>query len=136
MRANKNEETSTLRLWLALGGWLAIVAAIITCADRGRAPRLFALASHVPLGVKAGHFILIGILAWLLNRALLGRRVPIALWQIQLGGLIISLLMTIEETSQIWLATRHFDLKDLAANYAGIACAGWLTRAKPAKATS
>jgi polysaccharide biosynthesis protein VpsQ len=123
-----NGKSEALRHWLPLAGWLGLVAAIIACADKGWAPRLFALLGHVPLGDKAGHFALIGTLAWLLNYALLRRKVTLGFWRVQLGSLIIALLMTAEEASQIWIPGRHFDFGDLAANYAGIACAGLLTR--------
>ena len=117
-----------------MAAWLLLVLAAIACADRGWFPPIFAGLNNIPFGDKVGHFVLIGTLAWLLNRALQGRKVPIALWQVQLGGLIIACLMTAEETSQLWISTRHFGFDDMAANYAGIACAGLLTRCSPPKA--
>lgn len=67
-------------------------------------------------------------LAFTLNYALRAPTVPLKCCRVQLGGLIIAALITIEECSQIWITSRSFDLLDLAANYTGILCAGWLTR--------
>lgn len=111
-----------------MAGWLGLVLTGVVSADRGWAPRAFQCVNDVPMGDKVGHFFLIGTLAWLLNRALLGRKVSVAFWQIQLGGLIVACLMTLEETTQLWIPGRSFGFGDLAANYAGIVCAGFLTR--------
>lgn len=109
-----------------MAGWVGLVAGAVVCADEGWAPRFFAYVNNLPLGDKVGHFLLVGMLAWLLNRALLHRRVSIFPRPVLLGGLLIAVIMTVEEVSQIWIPSRSFSLSDLAANYAGILCAGWL----------
>jgi hypothetical protein len=79
-------------------------------------------------GDKAGHFVLLGGLAFTLNRALGGRSTRMGPIAVQLGGLLVALAITREEFSQMWIPSRTFDWGDLAANYAGIACADWLAR--------
>jgi VanZ family protein len=78
----------------------------------------------VPFFDKIGHILLIGTLAFLLNRALAARTVA----GVQLGGLLVAAAMTLEECSQVWFPARSFDYADMAANLAGVACADILTR--------
>jgi VanZ family protein len=78
-------------------------------------------------GDKAGYFILYGILALLINLALFRsrpdqERIPILLKT----GLILSLLIGLEEFSQQFFANRSFDLVDLAFSYLGLVCFSWL----------
>ena len=56
-------------------------------------------------------FLLLGIL-----------RYPRILW----AGLILALLITVEEISQVFIANRTFSLLDLAFSYAGIFLGAWL----------
>jgi len=114
--------------WLPFLCWLAFVAAVIACADQGAKRDFFGWVNRQPYGDKAGHFLLVGTLAALLNYALLWQTTRIGRVQIQLGGMIIAVLMTLEETSQLGIATRSFDAVDLLANYAGILGAEWLAR--------
>ena len=104
------------------------VGGVIVCADRGAWRGFFGWINRLPLGDKAGHIFLIGIMAHLLNRALTGRALSLGSLRWQLGGLIIGVVMTIEEISQIWIPSRTFDWGDLAANYAGILIAEWRAR--------
>jgi VanZ family protein len=83
------------------------------------------------MGDKAGHFFLIGSLAYLFNRARAWRAVTLGCWRVQWGGLIILVLITLEECSQVWIPQRSFDLKDLLANYAGILAAQVCSRSAP-----
>ena len=89
---------------------------------------MFTFIERHPGSDKLGHIFLIGTLAFTLNYALRARTVPLKCCRVQLGGLIVAVVMTIEECSQIWIPSRNFDLLDLAANYASILFAGWLTR--------
>lgn len=108
--------------------WLLFVAGIIVCADRSLARSLFEFVALYPGSDKAAHALGMCALAFTLNYALRARTIPLKCCRVQLGGLIIAVVMTIEECSQIWIPSRSFDLLDLAANYAGILLAGWLTR--------
>jgi VanZ family protein len=42
-----------------------------------------------------------------------------------LGSVLIFLIITIEEVSQVFVTTREFSLLDLGSDYLGIALAGW-----------
>ncbi len=112
--------------WLVAGVWLVAVAVIIFCADRRLLRPVFSFITGHPGWDKAGHFLLIGGTALVLNLALglrtwraLGRR-----WL--LGGTLVAVAFTLEEISQLWFPSRTFDLLDLASDYAGILCFGWL----------
>ncbi len=103
----------------------AFVSLVIYAADRRLARGFFTLVQTTPYGDKAGHFVLIGGLSFLLNRALAGRLV----WPgLQLGGVLIAVLVVIEEFSQKWIPSRTFDWWDLAADLIGIAVADSLAR--------
>ncbi len=118
----------SLRRWLPFLLWLALVAAIIRTADRAGMREFFNWLNGWPGGDKAGHIFLIGTLAFLFNHALAGRTTRLGRWRLQMGGVIVAALMTVEEFSQIWIPSRTFDLLDLAANYLGVVLAEMLTR--------
>ena len=108
------------------------IVVIIVAADLGRLPVRRALALVLPWYDKLAHFLLIGIFAFLVNGALRGRRVRrFGLWWL-VGSFWLTVAVTLEEVSQLWLAGRAFDLKDLGANYAGILLfgrvGGWWSR--------
>lgn len=107
---------------------LAVSVGAIVIADLGMARDFFVWFDRQPGGDKTGHFLLFGLLAFTLNCALHGRMVLKGGRAVQLGSLIIAVAITIEEFSQWWIPVRKFDLGDLLANYAGIACADWLAR--------
>jgi VanZ family protein len=105
--------------------WLTILFAlflilIIVLADTGNLGILRAV-NEIPLGDKAGHFILYGILALLINLTLFGSfpsqsRMRIAV----ISGLILALLIGLEEFSQRNFSNRTFSLGDLTASYLGV----------------
>jgi VanZ family protein len=111
--------------------WAAILFAlfivlIIVLADSGRLGVL-AVVNQVPFGDKAGHFILYGILALLINLSLF-RSFPqhsqsrIVFWSV----LILVLLIGAEEYSQQFFARRSYDLVDLTFSYLGVILFSWL----------
>ena len=111
------------------------MAGVIFCADSGALRGLFRWINSVPFGDKVGHVFLIGIMAHLLNRALAGRCLRVSKTRWQMGGLIVAVLMTIEEFTQIWIPSRTFDWGDLLANYAGVIVAEWLARRAAAQSS-
>jgi VanZ family protein len=64
-------------------------------------------------------------MAFFLNVALSARRAGPVL----LGSLLVLVIFTAEEISQLFIRGRHFDWSDLAADVLGIAVADWLARA-------
>src|SRR4030095_3965187 len=111
--------------------WLTILFAlfiilIIVLADLGKLG-ILQIVNRIPLGDKAGHFILYGILTLLINLTLF-RSVPaqgrgrIAV----ISGLILALLIGLEEFSQRNFANRTFSLGDLTASYLGVIFFSWI----------
>jgi polysaccharide biosynthesis protein VpsQ len=111
--------------------WLTILFAlfiilIIVLADLGKLG-ILQIVNRIPLGDKAGHFILYGILTLLINLTLfrsasLQSRKRIAV----ISGLILALLIGIEEFSQQNFSSRTFSLSDLTASYLGVMFFSWL----------
>jgi polysaccharide biosynthesis protein VpsQ len=112
--------------------WLAIlftflILLIIVLADMGALPHFLQVWKDLPYGDKAGHFILYGILTLLVDLALFGARLNQSQkWLTVTSGLILALLIGLEEFSQRYFANRTFSLKDLAASYLGVIFFSWL----------
>jgi hypothetical protein len=86
--------------------------------------RAYFLAVRQYAGDKVLHFVLVGSMAYFLARAVaawLPRR-PVAAAAAVLLALVV--LAVTEETCQQWLSARSFDLRDMAANVAGITAFG------------
>ncbi len=76
---------------------------------------------------KVGHFLLLGILTYLVNRSLIRGTWRFGSWNIPRGSVLIALVFTLEEFSQAFIHTRSFSLLDLAANYLGVAVFTWVS---------
>lgn len=122
--------------WLT-GIYLIILGVIVFLANQKKYQPFFRRIKDLPYGDKLGHLILMGLFSLLLNMALKCRTVRI--WKIELlkGSLIVALIVTLEEFSQLFLRYRTFDMGDLLFDYIGIFSFGWLayllTRRKPAR---
>ena len=119
-----------MRRWIPFIAFFAFILTVIYAADRHLARGFFGWVQSIPFGDKAGHFVLMGTLAFLLNRALAGRTISPG---VQLGGVIVAVFVVAEEISQRWLPWRTFDYGDLLADFVGIALADWLARRAPAR---
>ncbi len=111
--------------WLTVLFTLFIIL-VIVLADLGRLGVLNYI-NRIPYADKVGHFILYGILALLINLTLFRsfpsrRRIGVDV----VSGLILALLIGLEEFSQRSFATRTFSLGDLSASYLGLICFSWL----------
>ena len=110
--------------------WLTILFAlfiilIIVLADLGKLG-ILEVVNQIPLGDKAGHFILYGILTLLLDLTLirvLPNRSPKRV--VVLIGLILALIIGLEEYSQQFFAKRTYDLVDLTFSYLGVLFFSW-----------
>ncbi len=78
------------------------------------------------VGDKSMHFVLVGLLAFLVNLSLGTRLVRLGWLAFPTGSLALILLTTMEEFSQKLFPNRTFDLLDLACNLAGILVLGSL----------
>jgi len=111
--------------------WLTVLFAlfillIIVLADTDRLG-ILKLVNTLPLGDKVGHFVLYGMLALLINltlfRSLPSRsRTSIAV----ISGVILALLIWIEEFSQQYFSSRTYSLSDLTAGYLGVIFFSWM----------
>ncbi|HEX7555880.1 MAG TPA: VanZ family protein, partial [Leptolinea sp.] len=98
--------------------FLALVWIVLT-ADFGSMPPFIYALYHYPNGDKLGHFLLFGLLAFLVNLSLSGRMVTILKINIPMGSLLIAGFAAIEEFSQIFFPSRTASLLDLASSLLG-----------------
>jgi VanZ family protein len=122
--------------WLT-GMFVLFMISVVLAADVGLGSSLFVFLDHVPGSDKTGHFVLIGMLAFLVNMSLSAVRTRVFPVRVLRGSLIVAVIATLEEFSQLLLRNRGFSLIDLAADYAGIILFGQLAvtiaaRRKPA----
>ncbi len=112
--------------------WMAIlftlfILLVIVLADAGLLAQYVGFVYEVPWGDKAGHFILYGILALLLNLSLFRARPDQSPKQLAVKcGLTLALLIGLEEFSQQFFANRTFDLIDLTFSYLGVLFFSWV----------
>ncbi len=111
------------RLTILFGMFIIL---IIILADTGNLG-ILKLVNRIPLGDKAGHFTLYGILTLLINLTLF-QSIPAQdrKWIVVISGLILALLIGLEEFSQQNFANRTFSLSDLTASYLGVIFFSWL----------
>jgi VanZ family protein len=103
------------------------IIAIIVLADNGSLPRFIPAIYDFPNGDKLGHFILYGLLNFFITFVFLSSRPSKPRgWVTVSVGLILALLIALEEYSQRFFSTRTFDLIDLSASYLGLLAGGWM----------
>jgi len=104
-----------------------LIVATVIGADVGRLPRPVDYLYHIPGGDKVGHFILFGILSFLLNKsAVLLFPTRDTLRIILTTSLLLSIVIGLEEWSQSLFPSRTMSIVDLAASYAGVATFAFL----------
>jgi VanZ family protein len=112
--------------------WLAIlftlfILLVILLADAGILNRYVGFIYEFPLADKAGHFILYGILTLLIDLALFRARPEQSRRRLAIQcGLVLALLIGLEEISQQYFSSRSFDLVDLTFSYLGVAFFSWV----------
>ena len=112
-----------MKKWLLLTTLLfsLLIVAVVIGANTGQLPRLLERLYRFPSGDKAGHFILFGLLSFLLNKsalALFPKRSPARV--ILTISLLLAVLIGLEEWSQSLFPARTMSLTDLLASYAGV----------------
>mgnify|MGYP003543100118 CR=1 FL=1 len=75
------------------------LGALIWLADTGQERWLFRLARLIPGGDKSGHFLLFGLLGFLVNLVLLGSVVRCGRLGILVGSAIVAMLAVAEHIS-------------------------------------
>jgi VanZ family protein len=109
------------RLLTATGLFALLIVAIVMGANADMLPSALERLTYFPGGDKAGHFILFGILSFLLNKSaltLLPNRTPTRL--VLTVSLLLAILIGLEEWSQSLFPARTMDITDLLASYAGV----------------
>jgi VanZ family protein len=112
--------------------WLAIlftlfILLVIFLADAGVLAHYVGFIYAFPFGDKAGHFILYGILTLLIDLALFRAHPDQGRRQLAVTcGLVLTLLIGLEELSQRQFSSRTFDLVDLTFSYLGVVFFSWL----------
>ena len=103
---------------------------MVLVADLGLMPKISAFVQGYSGLDKVGHFILVGILAWLFNSAFRLGQLNLRGLRIFVGTIVVVTVVTLEEVAQLWIYTRRFELIDLLAGYLGIATADIALRRK------
>ncbi len=112
--------------WLTLFFVLFIVL-IIVLADLGQLGVL-GMINRMPYGDKAGHFILYGILTLLVDLTLIRSLPNRDSKLIVVGiGLVLILIIGLEEYSQQFFPKRTYDLVDLTFSYLGVVSFSWIS---------
>jgi len=102
--------------------YLGFIAILLIVSDIGYLNKSRGwLAENVFYYDKAGHFILIGLLAFVVNVLLMKRNAKSFNPTLLIGSYLTFAFATIEEFSQIFIESRSFNVYDLIANYLGIA---------------
>ena len=100
--------------------YLALLAGIVLLADSHQFRGLFDGVRRIPGGDKLGHFLLMGLLSFLLNVSLDCRALRAFGRAALVGSLVACAAVTLEEFSQLFVRYRTFDPVDLVFDYAGI----------------
>ena len=116
------------RMKILLVVYIFILAVIIFLADRKGTRYMLNFVGNIPYGDKLGHFLLMGGFSFLLNLALNARNFGLWKFNYLLGSLIVLIVVTIEEISQIFVSGRTFDWSDLVFDCLGIIIFGELAR--------
>jgi VanZ family protein len=111
--------------WLTVS-FVIFIVAVIVLADSGKLGLLH-FVYEFPNGDKVGHFILFGILAFLLDLTYFQTHPRADLQRVAvIIGLVLALLIGLEEFSQKFIPLRTFSLFDLFASYVGVVYFSWL----------
>lgn len=121
-------KTSILR-FVPVMLFLLFLAWVIYAADTGTFPLFIRRIYGFRGGDWVGHFVLYGILAWLLVRAY-PRRVTVFRWQLPLSVLLVIAMAALEELSQFWFPRRTPDIIDLSLGICGITVGTWLGKGR------
>lgn len=116
------------RMKIILVVYILILAFIIFLADNKGTAYLLNFMRNIPYGDKIGHFLLMGGFSFVLNLALNAKTLKVWKFNYLLGSLIVLVVVTIEEFSQIFVRGRTFDLTDLAADFLGVFLFGEFAR--------
>ncbi len=105
---------------------VVFVIAIAILADLDVLPELFYDLYDFPYGDKLGHFLLMGlvsfVLSWTVYASHADPKPASVIWKV---CLLFAFFVTLEEFAQRFFPSRTFSLLDLGSSYAGIALAAF-----------
>ncbi len=105
--------------------FVAFIVTIIVMRNLEIGDGFFEFFSRIPGKDKLGHFVLMGILAFL-SVAVLAPKLP---WPPTKSAIIVLavlfVMISVEELSQIFVESRSFSLTDLACDAAGVVVFGF-----------
>lgn len=108
--------------------WFVVLYGIIVAANYGMLEFIATLAKTIPWFDKFGHFILYGGLAFLSSLSLNKTYFCLREWRITEGMLLVLLLATIEELTQLYNTHRSFDSLDMLVNILAVLSFGYLAQ--------
>lgn len=120
--------------WITFSFALFLIV-VIFLANMGMGAPLLSLCYALPGDDRAGHFILMGVMALLLNLAMRGARVELGRLRLMKGSLLLSAIIIVEELTQVIMPNRTFSLIDLGASLAGVLVFGRLALLLPRRDT-
>ena len=118
-------KTIEIMKWYAVV-FILLIILILVLADAGRLPNEIAMFYSFHYGDKAGHFLLMGLLNFLVVMSFTFRRSANLAQVCLVCSLVVGVLVTLEEASQLFFASRTASWGDLLSSYAGIILFGIL----------
>lgn len=109
-----------MKIKLLAAIYVIVLVAIIFIADAEQYSHLLRPIRGIPYGDKISHFLLMGVLSFLVNLSFSCSRIKALGFYFLKGSLIVALIVTLEEFSQLFFKYRTFDLIDLVSDYLGI----------------
>ena len=106
--------------------FILVLILIVLIANFGLGPEYFPFLYTIPGIDKVGHFFLMGILSFLVNLLFKAKKTQLFSLEILIGSLVVNLVVTLEELSQLFLIYRAFSWLDLAFDLGGIFLGGRL----------
>jgi VanZ family protein len=117
-----------MKRWAIFFGLFIVL--VIVLADTGHLGGVGKIYDF-PGGDKVGHFVLFGLLSFVINLSVFEARplAPLADkgWLALISSLILAVFVGLEEYSQRFFPVRSSDIFDFLASCAGIAFFAWLT---------
>jgi len=108
--------------------YVFLIAGIVVLADLKGTRYFMQFGRGVPYFDKLGHFLLMGILSFLVNLLFKAKTASFGKLRYLAGSLLVAIIVTVEELSQLFIIGRSFDPKDLLADFLGIFLFGELAR--------
>jgi phosphate/sulfate permease len=123
MAMGSSDRTTWFRV--AACAHLTLVAAIAAGAYAGTLPTSL---PQIPRADLAGHAVLMGVLAMLLDGAMRYRSVSVARVPVPLAAILVTSVAGVEEWAQRFSSRRTSCWSDFAADVVGVAVCCWLGR--------